>query len=66
MMKTILHLHKKAKHLITAAIPISRVLELGLFDKLTKMKYDIPNDKPEMFDAYLKEIDQAIDSLTES
>ncbi len=66
MMKTILHLHKKAKHLISAAIPISRVLELGLFDKLTKMKYDIPNDKPEMFDAYLKEIDQAIDSLTES
>ncbi|MGN0550447.1 MAG: V-type ATP synthase subunit A [Acutalibacteraceae bacterium] len=66
MMKTILHLHKKAKHLVSAAIPISRILELGLFDKLTKMKYDIPNSKPEMFDEYIKEIDEALAALTES
>ncbi|MCQ4022875.1 MULTISPECIES: V-type ATP synthase subunit A [unclassified Ruminococcus] len=56
MMKTILYLHKKAKHLVGAGIPISRVLETGLFDKLTKMKYDIPNNKLEMFDQYRAEI----------
>ena len=64
MMKAILHLHKRAKHIVNMAIPISRVLELGLFDKLTKMKYDIPNDKLEMFDAYIKDIDEKIDSIT--
>lgn len=65
MMKTILHLYKRAKHLVSANIPISRVLELGLFDKLVKMKYDIPNKHLEMFDDYIKEIDEKIASITE-
>lgn len=59
MMRTILHLYSKASSLIRAAIPISQIMELGLFDKLTKMKYDIPNDKLEMFDNYIDEIDKA-------
>ena len=49
MMKTILHLHAKAKDIVAQNIPLSKILNLGLFDKLTKMKYDIPNSKPEMF-----------------
>ncbi|MEE0266002.1 MAG: V-type ATP synthase subunit A [Acutalibacteraceae bacterium] len=64
MMKTILHLYEKTKHLVTANIPISRVLELGLFDKLVKMKYDIPNNKLEMFDDYIKEIDEKLAHIT--
>ncbi|MBR2715267.1 MAG: V-type ATP synthase subunit A, partial [Ruminococcus sp.] len=64
MMKTILHLHHKAKHIVNAAIPISRVIELGIFDKLTKMKYDIPNDKLEIFDDYINEINEKIASIT--
>ena len=64
MMKTILHLYEKTKHLVAANIPISRVLELGLFDKLVKMKYDIPNNKLEMFDDYIKEIDEKIAQIT--
>ena len=31
--------------------------EAGLFDKLVKVKYEIPNDKPEMFGEYNKELD---------
>ena len=62
MMKTILHLHEVAQELITRNIPISRLISLGIFDKLTKMKYDIPNDKPEMFKDYEKEIDEALNS----
>ena len=65
MMKTILHLYTKAKHIIAAAIPISRIMELGLFEKLAKMKYDIPNSKPEMFDDLIAEIDAALATLTE-
>ncbi len=64
MMKTILHLYDRTKHLVSANIPISRVLEQGLFDKLLKMKYDIPNDKLEMFDDYIKEIDEKIADIT--
>ena len=64
MMKTILHLYERTKHLVSANIPIARVLEKGLFDKLLKMKYDIPNDKLEMFDDYIKDIDQKIEEIT--
>ena len=64
MMKTILHLHTKAKDVVTKEIPISKVIELGLFDKLTKMKYDIPNSKPEMFDDYIKEIDEKLAAIS--
>lgn len=66
MMKTILYLHKRAKQLISASIPISRIMELGLFDKLTKMKYDIPNSKPEMFEDYIREIDEALTRLAQN
>ena len=66
MMEIILHLYNKAKELITLSIPISQISEAGLFDKLVKMKYDIPNDKPEMFEQYTKEIDEAILKISQS
>ena len=62
MMKTIIHLYDVSKGLIARNIPLSRIISLGLFDKLTKMKYDIPNNKPEMFQDYEKEIDEALNS----
>lgn len=64
MMKAILHLYTKSKHIIAAAIPISSITELGLFEKLAKMKYDIPNSKPEMFDELIAEIDKSLAALT--
>ena len=63
MMKVILHLHAKAKEVVAREIPLSKVLELGLFDKLTKMKYDIPNDRLEMFAQYIEEIDTKLGEL---
>lgn len=64
MMKTILHLHAKAKDIVAQNIPLSKILNLGLFGKLTKMKYDIPNSKPEMFDDYIKEIDEKLAAIS--
>ena len=64
MMKTILHLHAKAKDIVAQNIPLSKILNLGLFDKLTKMNYDIPNSKPEMFDDYIKEIDEKLAAIS--
>ena len=63
MMKVILHLHAKAKEVVAREIPISKIIELGLFDKLTKMKYDIPNNRLEMFDDYIREIDVKLGAL---
>lgn len=64
MMKTILHLHAKAKEIVAKEIPLSKILNLGLFDKLNKMKYDIPNSKLEMFDEYIKEIDNKLAAIS--
>ena len=64
MMKTILHLHSKAKEIVAKEIPLSKILNLGLFDKLNKMKYDIPNSKLEMFDEYIKEIDNKLAAIS--
>ncbi len=63
MMKVILYLYKKSKQMIAASIPISGILESGLFDKLVKMKYDIPNSKPEMFDDYIADIDKTLAAI---
>ena len=63
MMEMILHLHDKAKEVVAREIPISKITALGLFDKLTKMKYDIPNNRLDMFDEYLYEIDEKLDEL---
>ena len=60
MMKVILHLHSKAKEVVAREIPLSKISQLGLFDKLTKMKYDIPNNRLELFDGYIEEIDQKL------
>ncbi len=66
MMKVILHLEDKARQLILASIPISRISEMGLFDKLTKMKYDVPNDNLALFYDYTAEIDKVFDGILKS
>lgn len=57
MMEVILHLYDKAHALIQKNMPVSTIMELGLFDKVVKMKYDVPNDHMELFDEYFTEID---------
>lgn len=63
MMRIILHLNRKAKQLISASIPISKIIETGIFDRLTKIKYDIPNNRLEMFDEYTEEIEKTINKI---
>ena len=63
MMRIILHLHQGAQALIAAAVPLDRIRELGLFDKVVRMKYDVPNDHLERMDGYIQEIDDALRSI---
>ena len=60
MMKAILYLYDHTSILIEKGIPISNVLSTGIFDRLSRMKYDIPNDQLELFDKYYKEIDEKL------
>ncbi len=63
MMKIILYLNRKVRQLIAQSVPISRVIETGIFDKLTRIKYDIPNDKLELFNEYKIEIDDIFNKI---
>ncbi len=64
MMKVILYLYDRLRHLISQNIPISQVMELGLFDRIVKMKYDVPNDHLEKLDDYIRDIDSALEDFS--
>ena len=36
-----------------------------IFERVVAMKYDVPNDKPEMFDQYRKDIDTFYNEVLE-
>lgn len=63
MMHVILHLYHRAKEVVARQIPLSKITATGLFDKFTKMKYDVPNSNIEMLDDYIKEIDAVMDGI---
>ena len=63
MMHVILHLYHRAKEVVARQIPLSKLTATGLFDKFTKMKYDVPNSNIEMLDDYIKETDAVMDGI---
>ena len=63
MMHVILHLYHRAKEVVARQIPLSRITATGLFDKFTKMKYDVPNSNIGMLDDYIKETDAVMDGI---
>ena len=60
MMEVILYLNKRGKEFVTSNKPIRMLVETGIFDKVVKMKYDVPNNNIAMLDEYLEDIDKAI------
>ena len=65
MMEIILYLYKKAKALVTMGMPMSVLKEDNIFEKIIAIKYDVPNDKLEMFDDYKKAVDTFYDKVLE-
>ena len=65
MMDVILYLYKKARSLVHMSMPMSVLKEDPIWDKLISIKYDIPNDRLDMFDDYKKDIDRFYDSILE-
>ena len=65
MMETILYLYDKSKALITQGMPMSVLKRENIFEKVSAIKYDVPNDHLEMFDDYKKAIDEFYDRVLE-
>ncbi|MBC8570144.1 V-type ATP synthase subunit A [Zongyangia hominis] len=63
MMEVILHLYNRSKEIVATGLPLSSILQTGLFEKVSKMKYDIPNDQPELFDEYMADIDKQLSEV---
>ena len=65
MMDLILYLNTKAKALVTMGMPMSILKESNIFDRIISVKYDVPNDRLDMFDNYRKEVDRFYDEVLE-
>ncbi|MGN0373570.1 MAG: V-type ATP synthase subunit A [Enterocloster sp.] len=65
MMELILYLYKKSRSLISMGMPMSVLKEDPIFDKVTAVKYDVPNDRLDMFDDYMKQIDRFYENVME-
>lgn len=63
MMETILTLYHNAQDALKSQVSMSSIMSTGLFEKVIKVKYDIPNDKPEMFEDYKSEISNVFSRL---
>ena len=57
MMDTILYLYKQARTLVTMGHPMSVLKAENIFDRVISIKYDVPNDRLEMFAQYRRDID---------
>lgn len=63
MMGIILTLYDKCAEAVSRGVTVSAVNGTGIFEKVIKMKYDIPNDKPQLFKTLADEIAQQISKL---
>ena len=63
MMEVILYLNKRCKDVISEGKTIRAVLETGIFEKVIKMKYDVPNANIGLLDDYYAMIDKAVASI---
>lgn len=65
MMEIILYLYEKAKLLVNIGIPMSVLNADVIWNRIINIKYDVPNNKLEMFDNYKKDIDRFYRSISE-
>ncbi|MBQ5310451.1 MAG: V-type ATP synthase subunit A [Oscillospiraceae bacterium] len=64
MMKAILKLYDECTAALAQGAVFSDILSTGIFETVIKMKYEIPNDKPEKFLELDAQIEQAVRSIT--
>lgn len=65
MMETILYLNKRCRALIGLGMPMSILKKEQIFEKIISIKYDVPNNRLDLFDDYKKIIDKFYDDVIE-
>ena len=65
MMDVIFRLYEGSKALIAQSVPLSQIKNTGIFEKLIRIKYEIPNDDLSQFDEYEQAVDSAIRKVAE-
>ena len=65
MMEIILYLYQKSRSLIAMGMPMSVLKEEPVFERIIAIKYDVPNDRPELFDRYKEQVDDFYNSVIE-
>lgn len=66
MMQIILYLYEKCKELIDMNMPMSILKSEDIFERIIAIKYDVPNDKLEMFADYKIAIDNFYNRIMET
>ena len=56
-------MNKRGKEFVSSGKPIRLLVETGIFEKVVKMKYDVPNSNIALLDDYMNDIDEAIASI---
>ena len=65
MMEIILYLYKKSKALVTMGMPMSILKEDNIFERIIAIKYDVPNDRLDLFDDYKKAVEEYYNKVLE-
>ena len=65
MMKLIVQFYELSKNLLADDISMDEIIKCGWIEKLIKVKYDIPNDKIEMFDEYENAMQSELEAMKE-
>jgi len=63
MLDTILYLNDRSRELIAKGMPMSVLKESNIFERVISIKYDVPNDRLELFDQYKADIDAFYDEV---
>ncbi|MGI6086231.1 MAG: V-type ATP synthase subunit A [Acetivibrionales bacterium] len=65
MMDSILKLYEKSMKLVSLGIPVSVIRKSGVFDELTRVKYNVPNEDPGAFNELNNNLEEALDKIEE-
>jgi V/A-type H+-transporting ATPase subunit A len=63
MLEAIIKLYDRAKDVISLSVPVSQLKESGVFDMLIRSKYEIPNDRLDMFSNLWDDIEKRIKEI---
>ncbi len=63
IIEVILEFYDRASNLLAMGIHILTILEMEIFSRIMRLKEEIPNDRLEMFDAFMEEMREAFSQL---